>query len=79
MEYLIKAWEGKEIPQIGAVEVMILTVGQVILIFMVILAFSSCSMVVFCGELVHKQLKDMKQDGNNLKAKMQRMQTQAMW
>lgn len=62
MDYLLKAWEGKEIPQIGAVEVMVLTAGQVILIFFVVMAFFSCSMVVFCGELIRKKVQEMKED-----------------
>lgn len=64
MDYLLKAWEGKEIPQIGAVEVMVLTAGQVILIFFVVMAFFSCSMIVFCGEIIRKKVYDMKDEDN---------------
>ncbi len=67
MDFLLKAWEGKEIPQIGAVEVMVLTAGQVILIFFITgFAFSLVLSVWLC-ELVHKKIKDGKnhEDGQS--------------
>ena len=48
---------GKGIPSVGAVEVMVLTAGQVILVFMIVFAVFSTSIIVFIGELVHKYLK----------------------
>ena len=60
-DYLIKAWEGKDIPQLGAVEVMVLTVGQTILVFMITIACFSAVGMVFCCELVHKSVKDFKE------------------
>ena len=64
-DYLIKAWEGKGIPQGSLVEVMILTPGQVILIFIVIIFTFSISICVFCFEVGHQKLKDRQEELND--------------
>ena len=38
LDFLIGTWEGKDIPGNGVVEVMILTAGQIILVFFIIAA-----------------------------------------
>ena len=46
---LLKDWEGVSIPQNAEVETMVLTTGQVILVFLVILAtFGCCVLILFC-------------------------------
>ena len=57
-DHLITAWEGKAIPQIGAVEAMVLSAGQVILVFFIVCAMFSVSFICFFGELVHKNYFD---------------------
>ena len=59
-DYLLKQWEGTGIPQAGAVEVMVLTAGQVILVFFIVLGTFSMAWVAFFCELCHKTIKDFK-------------------
>jgi len=58
MDYLVKVWEGLDIPDLGAVEIMVLTAGQVVLIFFIIIAWFGMAICVFGCELVHKRVKD---------------------
>jgi len=60
-DYLLKQWEGTGIPPPGAVEVMVLTAGQVILVFFIVAGTFSMSIVAFCCEIGHKTVKDFKQ------------------
>lgn len=60
MDYLVSVWEGKDIPTVSAVELMILTPGQVILVFCVVALCFSFSFLVFCCEIVHKKMKAVK-------------------
>ncbi len=62
MANMLKAWEGKEIPQIGGAEIMILTVGQVILVFFIVFLTFSFSGVVFLFEICHSKVKSRKAD-----------------
>ena len=56
---LLNYWVGKSIQQTGGVEVMVLTTGQVILIFLVILATFGCSVLILCCEIGHKRISDV--------------------
>lgn len=53
---LLKEWEGASIPQNDVVEIMVLTSGQVILVFLIILAFFGCSILIFFCESYHKKI-----------------------
>ena len=57
---LLEEWEGKSIPQNDVVETMVLTNGQVILVFVVILFFFGCSMLILFCEINHKMFTDYK-------------------
>ena len=57
---------GKAIPDLGAVEIMVLTAGQVVLIFFIIIAWFGMAGFVFCCELVHKRVKDRQHDPMDL-------------
>ncbi len=70
MDFMLKAWEGKEIPQNSAAEIMILTVGQVILVFVIVFMTFSLSLVVFLCELCHKQIKERRLQIKLEKAKL---------
>ena len=61
-DILLKAWEGTGIPQAGAVEVMVLTAGQVILVFFIVLGTFSCAILAFCCEIGHKTVQDFKKE-----------------
>lgn len=57
MDYLITKWEGKEIASAGQVETMILSPGQVVLVFFIVAATFSISGCIFLAELCHKKVK----------------------
>jgi hypothetical protein len=57
---LLKEWEGVSIPQNAEVETMVLTSGQVILVFIIILATFGCSMLILLCEINHKIVIDLK-------------------
>ena len=57
---LLKEWEGASIPQNADVETMVLSNGQVILVFLVILSFFGCSMLILFCEINHKLFTDYK-------------------
>lgn len=46
-------WQGNKIPSTGAVEIMILTAGQVFLIFSVLLFLLSVSLIFLALEIIH--------------------------
>ena len=52
-------WQGKKIPGTGAVEIMILTAGQVFLIFGVLLFLLSTSLICLALELMHYKAKQL--------------------
>ena len=57
---LLKEWEGVSIPQNAEVDAMVLTNGQLILVFLIILGTFGCSaMILFC-EINHKFVTDRK-------------------
>ena len=57
---LLKDWEGVSIPQNAEVETMVLTSGQVILVFLVILATFGCSILILFCEINYKIVIDLK-------------------
>ena len=57
---LLKEWEGVSIPQNAEVETMVLTSGQVILVFLIILATFGCSLLILLCEINHKIVIDLK-------------------
>ena len=57
---LLKDWEGVSIPQTAEIETMVLTSGQVILVFLVVLATFGCSMLIFFCEINYKIVTDLK-------------------
>jgi hypothetical protein len=67
MDYMSKAWEGKEIPSNTAVELMILSAGQVILVFFIVTCTFSFAGCIFLCELCHKAIKDRQMNRKNKK------------
>ena len=59
-DVLIKEWEGASIPQNDEVETTVLTNGQVILVFLIILATFGCSILIFFCEINYKIVTDLK-------------------
>ena len=57
---LIEEWEGASIPQNAEVETMVLTNGQIILVFLVILFFFGCSILILFCEIKYKIFMDYK-------------------
>ena len=57
---LLAEWEGSSIPQNDEVETMVLTNGQMILVFLVILFFFGCSILILFGEISYKFFADNK-------------------
>ena len=57
---LLEEWEGSSIPQNDEVETMVLTNGQMILVFLVILFFFGCSILILFCEITHKFFADNK-------------------
>ena len=56
-DYLIKEWEGKEIPSGGQVEVTFLSIGQTVLVFMMIFGLLGISIIVLGCEIGFKSMK----------------------
>ena len=54
-DVLIKEWEGASIPQNDEVETTVLTNGQVILVFLIILATFGCSILILFCEINYKK------------------------
>ena len=61
--FLLKKWEGKGIPVNPASDAMVLSAGQVLLVFIAILFTFSFTGIILCCEVCHKQLKSVKQKG----------------
>jgi hypothetical protein len=57
-DYMSKAWEGNDIPSKTAAETMILSAGQVVLVFFIMACTFICAGMVFLCELCHKRIKD---------------------
>ena len=53
---LLKEWEGASIQQNAEVETMVLTNGQVILVFSIILSTFGCSILILFCEINHKKM-----------------------
>ena len=53
---LLKEWEGASIQQNAEVETMVLTNGQVILVFSIILSTFGCSILILFCEISHKKI-----------------------
>ena len=58
-------WQGNKIPSSGAVEIMILTAGQVFLIFSVLLFLLSTSLICLALEMMHYKAKKIAYTGFN--------------
>ena len=58
--YLLKKWEGTGIPVNAASEVMVLTSGQVFLVFVIVFLTFSFAGVIFLCEVFHKKFDGMK-------------------
>ena len=57
---ILKDWEGLSIPQNAVFETMVLTTGQVILVFLAISATFGCSMLIFLCEINYKIVINLK-------------------
>ena len=69
MDHLKINWEGMEITQIGSSDFTALSVGQVVLIFLIIILFFGFSFFIFLGEIVHSQSKKIPLDQTKLEKK----------
>ena len=59
-DVLLKEWEGVSIPQNAEVDAMVLTNGQLILVFLIILGTFGCSAIILFCEINHKIVTDRK-------------------
>ena len=66
---IFKEWEGTGVPDGGGFEKQVLTPGQVILVFMAILAFISCSVLILCFEIGHKTWYNSKSKAKKVQSK----------
>ena len=57
---LLEKWKGSSIPKNDEDETMVLTTGQMILVFLVILFFFGCSILILFCEISHKFFADNK-------------------
>lgn len=57
VDHLLKLWEGKGIPVNAASEKMVLTAGQVFLVFVVVFFTFSLAVLIFCCEVLHKKME----------------------
>ena len=69
MDHLRINWEGMEITEIGSSDFTALSVGQVVLIFLIIILFFGFSFFIFLGEIVHSQSKKIPLDQTKLEKK----------
>ena len=53
---ILKDWEGTAIPQAGEFEILILTTGHTILVFMLILTVISITIMILFCEIYHKRM-----------------------
>ena len=58
-EYLLKKWEGKGIPVNDVSAVTVLSAGQVLLVFVIIIFTFGLAGLVLCLEVSHKYFKDI--------------------
>jgi hypothetical protein len=58
VDYMSRAWEGKDIPSNIDAEIMILSAGQVFLVFFIVACTFGCAGGVFLCELCHKKIND---------------------
>jgi hypothetical protein len=60
MDYIVSDWQGKGIPNYSASELMILSFGQVILVFLVVAGMFGISACIFCAEMGRKKIEQFK-------------------
>jgi hypothetical protein len=55
--YLLQRWEGRGIPTVTEVELMVLSGGQMILVFIVMALAFFMTFITFCGEAIYVKIK----------------------
>ena len=60
MDYIGSKWKGQEIPQSQESDLMILSGGQTLLIFLIMVAAFGLSFVIFILELINSKLKTVR-------------------
>ena len=58
VDYLKIQWQGKNIPKFVNAEVMVLSVGQVIFVFIVMGGVFGLAGIIFFGEILHKKISN---------------------
>ena len=58
--YVLTYHLGKGVPNVGSMEVTILTAGQTIVVFFIVIVFFGSAIVVFMCEMIHKSFKNRK-------------------
>ena len=67
VDHLLKLWEGKGIPVNAASGKMVLTAGQVFLVFALVFSTFSLAVLIFCCELLHKKMEASNQKPSKMK------------
>lgn len=67
VDHLLKLWEGEGIPVNAASGKMVLTAGQVFLVFALVFSTFSLAVLIFCCELLHKKMEASNQKTNQMK------------
>ena len=60
MDYIGSKWKGQEIPQSQESDLMILSGGQTLLIFLIMVAAFGLSFLIFIFEIINSKLKTVK-------------------
>ena len=69
MDYIGTKWKGQEIPQSQDSDLMILSGGQTLLIFLIMVAAFGLSFTIFIGELINSKLENVKKNLSRKKKK----------
>ena len=69
MDYIGTKWKGQEIPQSQDSDLMILSGGQTLLIFLIMVSAFGLSFIIFIGELINSKLENVKKNLSRKKKK----------
>ena len=72
MEYLVTKWKGDSIPQNSGEDLMILSAGQTLLIFIIMCGAFALAGIVFCMEVVDFKMKHLKFSSKKRKKRRKR-------
>ena len=69
MDYIGTKWKGQEIPQSQDSDLMILSGGQTLLIFLIMVSAFGLSFIIFIAELINSKLENVKKHLSKKKKK----------